>query len=1441
MAYMTSKRWPRVVWLWSVGVAAIGATSPSRPARSVARFYPETVLIREGQPVAAIVGPASDPAALAAAHELAHGLREKAGIEIPVVPDTTVCAARGAPVSEAYRAKTLIVVGNLDNNRAFLPLYVEFLAGSDSRYPGDDGYEVRSVCNPWGTGANVLIVGASGATGLQAGVRAWLERLPSPSSGTLVLPYTIAIRPGAELREAFEAADPEKTRRPIDPNAWYNVNPFSEAAQNYYWTGDERWARRAHDFLSYHNARFSKRYRMNDYDMERLYRAWDQIEESPIFTGEERQRSAWHFVETALNFRQFRSGAGVEVGSTHATLPTMARLVAARWVRRTYPDNTALLKIADAWTAGANEYFESAVDHFRDDTDSISYSTVSSIALFMRWSLSNHRFRYYRDGLSRVGLQAALSTMDSMGYYAGLDTYGAARPGWMYKRRAISYPLQICAFMHNAPYLRWLAERINPGGYRLYGQSLFPYATCTFPAPPDAPRISTGYLDGLTVTPLSPKRHLALSPSKETLIPPAEQCFDKVTFRTGVQPADAYLLLNGTTHAGDANTIPRYTDRGHIWLYHNTSQIGPYYRNALYLSNGRNEATPAAAVRLDVAARFDDYAMVRATLGNYYGAAWERTIVWRNGQWFLVLDRALIHEADHYSAQSVWRLPVGGRWDGRQELTANQADHTLHLISGEPVQATAQFEPPAGGPPDIHENPFFLRERKNRTCETGDVIDFQNLFVVTPNGAPSPVKPIRQDDSSVALLNADGTRTLVVVGGAGQASRGGVHADAGVAVVESDALYVAGVRQLRIGGHEILDQREPLTARLSLQDGTRLPGHDADALKVASYTWSLPPGEREAWRDPDEARATARLVARHLRALKRGMGSDVPTRATVEENHGERGLFRKRWESRALKPAGRRLLPDRVACGPDGIVEGRESCLSDGIIPIASGYVSWPIGATAKVEVKWSDVARLSEVKLYMNYDRFEKVRGLTRDVPVEVQWMGDQEPGSPQYHRATMKMGATALPVGKTRCAPQWVGTIACTGVRANGVRLRIPAMPFVRPSRGVRGTIVTEIEVRGVEPGPVAVHHVMSADLDSDGRIEHLVTAGAGQLICLNADGRLRWEQTFMAEVSGLDVADLDGDGRREVLCCGYDQYAYAFSADGECVWQTDFHDLLNQSGQRWGTGSYGACSTPFSIGFWQPTRDVRRVLVGSYENQLFLLDPSGAIVQQYYPGFCMFQRTFAPGTMDVDGDGKAEKVMASMKYGAYGALHVLGYGAEGIAWHRSLSIPDNLPYALRLHREGQTLLAGVITPVGAGCYDLTGAKDAKGPILRRRSKWERKGRPLSAGTVYVDPGTGALRFLVAACDNVIAHYDASSARLSAHQSNQTVRDVAVLFLHDAPVWIIATDDGLRAYRTDWNLLDVVPGNYARVSTIEATGVRILAITDQGVVECLDIAGRN
>jgi len=176
-------------------------------------------------------------------------------------------------------------------------------------------------------------------------------------------------------------------------------------------------------------------------------------------------------------------------------------------------------------------------------------------------------------------------------------------------------------------------------------------------------------------------------------------------------------------------------------------------------------------------------------------------------------------------------------------------------------------------------------------------------------------------------------------------------------------------------------------------------------------------------------------------------------------------------------------------------------------------------------------------------------------------------------------------------------------------------------------------EIEVIAEERGPMPVCHLQSADLDNDGRTEWIVNAGEGVLSVVGQDGSLRWQKRFLAEISGVDFGDLNGDGKKEVFASCYDQNVYAFSAGGELLWKTDFDNLIELSGKKYGISDG---STPFGVGFWDLGNGVRRVLVGSYECQLFVLDAKGTILQQYYPGFSMFQRTFVPETVDLNGTG-------------------------------------------------------------------------------------------------------------------------------------------------------------------------------------------------------------
>ena len=60
------------------------------------------------------------------------------------------------------------MLGNVNNNPAMLLLYARYFTPADSICPGAGGWLVHTVCDPFGKGANVVVVGASDDEGLAA-------------------------------------------------------------------------------------------------------------------------------------------------------------------------------------------------------------------------------------------------------------------------------------------------------------------------------------------------------------------------------------------------------------------------------------------------------------------------------------------------------------------------------------------------------------------------------------------------------------------------------------------------------------------------------------------------------------------------------------------------------------------------------------------------------------------------------------------------------------------------------------------------------------------------------------------------------------------------------------------------------------------------------------------------------------------------------------------------------------------------------------------------------------------------------------------------------------------------------------------------------------------------------------------------------------------------
>ena len=1417
----------RAVLLGCLGVLSplVGAQAQEVSISAGPTLYPDTALVTAGQPACAVVASSNSPAAAGAAQALRDGLRAAYALDFPIPADDQVCPARLGPLVESWRARNLIVVGNLDTNRVIFPLYATYLCGADSHYPGGDGHELRTVSNPWGTGANVIVVGGSSPAGMMAGVEELLRRLPERVGDGAVLARLHVIEPDGALAVQLRSTA-DALARVAAPSAQYDISTFWVAAQNYHWTGDERWAVRARDLLRFFNEHFAEgKYAVSDYTVDRVFRAWDVLEESPVLSAEDRLATLRNLVATALVMRRYAEGGNTRsVGSTHATVPRLAFWQIADYLRRTLPENGALMAIAKRWRAALQTYFNGVTQGFQNDTD----WRAASVDDFVRWCAMAQQYGYFDSGNARAALLWALNENDTLGYHCGSGTYGSARTGAMYRGFSNVVMLQIGAFVYDDPELRFLARHAPNRDLSIYAQGTPPFGTGAFTPDPVAPEIEPVLPLGLSLNPISERRYTwVLSPRGS--IPPLAETFNKACFRSGYDTHDQYLLVQGVhcERTRNANTIVRYTDRGQVWLVSNSSQQGQYHYNGLAISDGANQGQVAVACRLDTAARFDGCGMLASTFADYHGTDWQRGVFWRPGEWFAVLDRARVLRAGRYAAQSVWRLPVRGQWRDGRELVAIQEDAALHIITDAPVAVSAAFEPPAGGPPDIYENPFFLRQRRGGSYEPGQVVGFGNLLVTTDADAVSPHQPLRVSDSAMLVRSPGDAWTLVGLGGE-RCEALGLQADAGMFMLDARALHLAGVRRLLLDGAEVLGSEQPLTARVDLASGAMTSGWDGAQLQAAALTWKLPAQERGGNLDP----AVAAALWRTISARVRGLRSDGGEMGVVPGQGHPTGAVETLWRTDPLAPHGRPVEGLNITIPNEH--NGRSGSLLDGLLPFRSGAVGWPTDATATLELRWDRPEPVAELRLWMftlgRRNDMSLARRLDEARQVTLTWSSDGFREDLRSTEVTVQAGYRSFPGYKGTCEAQKVLVIPAEGTVASGVRVSLGPGPT-----DWRGSTValSEVEVLAPEQGPVETHQLLQVDLQRDGRVGWLVSVGEGTLALVGEDGVVRWRQDFAGEVSSIDTGDLDGDGIDEVLCGSYDMYLTALSADGSVRWRSDFTALRSERPDQFTQKQPpDAGPIPFGVGFWEPLVGVPRVVVGGYESTTCVFAGAGRLLQVIYPGFSMFQRTFIPGSVDINGDGVRDKLMCSMKYGAYGVLHVLTGGSDGlISGFRNTALPDNLPWVAHLVGAARRQ-AVVITPVGFGLYDMT----VNFPEQTQRmgdpnGVWEvRGGRALSAGLVADVTGDGVEEVLVGGRDGFLSVFSLQGEALRVELVGEPVTGLATVKSGGDRRVVVGTDQRLIVYDAQWREVGGLDTPCPRLTAVDAQHSTVLAATPDG-----------
>lgn len=263
---------------------------------------------------------------------------------ITIIDDKIACVKDAPMLQNKYANSNVVVLGNMNNNRAFWPAYTRKLAVSDAFFPGGKGYEVRTAVNVLSNGKNHLIIGGSTFDGVAKGVEKFLSKVNS-----LTIPYLKEVELDGECakRVANDINDwkknfPNKTFPGTSPG-YDAIRRWYHHALMYYWTGIDFYKEWTKKFFT---PVLTQKAYSHHYIMEWLFMTWEVTRNCGPYTEAEKKA-----MEDVLLYNYIELQVGVDIiwepyiaapynkfriHSRHVTSPLWCRLMSSDYLYRNY-------------------------------------------------------------------------------------------------------------------------------------------------------------------------------------------------------------------------------------------------------------------------------------------------------------------------------------------------------------------------------------------------------------------------------------------------------------------------------------------------------------------------------------------------------------------------------------------------------------------------------------------------------------------------------------------------------------------------------------------------------------------------------------------------------------------------------------------------------------------------------------------------------------------------------------------------------------------------------------------------------------------------------------------------------------------------------------------------------------------------------------------------
>ncbi len=1209
----------------------------------------EIALVKDGRPVAAIAVPEEEGHRHLAAR-VRDAVRDATDAQLPVISDVEAAASIGR--------RNLIVIGNLMTNKVAERLYHNYYVASDAVQPGPGRYELRTVHDPEALSVGIVFCGGSDAAGMEASVGRLLAHI-TPGSD-LTVPHLVEMevdKPPAPLSDEQLAGKLAEAKPPYGA-----CDLLVEQGLNYYRTGNPAYLQSCKQAIpTLLPALKDETYLSNLYPIAYLGPVWDQIEEAPVFTDEERAAVCGFLLGCLEICPRLHELDAPREHPVHYGFAEKAGNLAALYLHRYCPG----LPRAEETLRRLRHFYEMQSHFWKPANEANGYQTTYATEIAL-WCLTNGDLRYMQRGnLAKQCDYLMTAVISNVPYNTCFGDSGGLLTD------TATNLLRIGAWYYKDGRYQWFNNFTRWGGWdwNLYHT----YST-------DVPPVEPTDIYGITVVAAEGWCHDA--GANEPGAPPRERAYDKVVFRSRLDRQADYLLLDGLSgfnhgHA-DGNQIVNYTDKGLWALYSGGYMVKslPEHNVVVVFRNGEGgiKKVPTLA-DLELKADLRDFGAVRSTLHSYNGTDWSRNILWSKGRYFLVIDEVRAVEPGEYVLQDWWKLfrkPTV--LDGRA------------IVSGEDVQLHMQGLDDAA----LAQRVSLYKQDQCEASHTaslapGECRAFMNLLQCTrlPHG---DVLAARRLAEAAAVVRSPGGE-VELLGSRPFRWEGDLSVSAQLYSIGPDAFSVVQGTVLHCGA-ALLDSDQPLTADCDLRRGRLALDAErpcrvtfaacegpvrVDGRRVAEVAWSdgrltlaVPSGAHRIQFAPPSDEQMAMVSE----TLQRAWGSATIPPPSAPRLQSDAPPMEQLWAWRGeqANESQPRLLTQADVNG-DGhnelLMGAEDNCLRcfDG-----TGKVLWEYDAGTWVCSLWAgDLLGKGATELVVGTGRYPSQGGdiiILDAAGKELSRIASPTtPGTPNESwgakpGAIEVIGAIDVDGDGAREIVAGSTNMHIYALRPNGEqvweRLNYAHRPNNMQFRDVNGdgreeiTCTTsfyetnvynlggEMVFRVKNPGP----GLQTADIDGDGTTEIVTGSRYGPVSVTKFDPALQftdmthtlpgiwapapaWSFDTGVDVDTVRLADLGGDGTTKIVACSRNSILYAFNADGSILWTRALGDCVR------------AVEVADLDGDGKP-----EVLAGNDAGQVFVVSADGVVLAQgQTPGLVEFI-----AARDVNGDGRLEVIVAT-----------------------------------------------------------------------------------------------------------------------------------------------------------------------------------------------------